>query len=176
VQWTPDSRFVCVLNAISPAPLTPDVGHSHLPHHNLLLEGSASAICLVLVFPVLMRGRSGQRGAAALLSLLPTVLFLLAVYYVIRINIFARANTPLKQGVNEKSFEESGLTRFVPPSWSFMRSAPKVTVTRDRGGKFRAVSGPFPFDKSLPIHRLFRSDKRNASRRVGEHPIFLGRK
>src|SRR3954468_13566395 len=47
------------------------VGHSYLPHHNFLLEGSASAICLVLIFPVLMQGRSGQRGAAAVLALLP---------------------------------------------------------------------------------------------------------
>ena len=66
------------------------VGHSYLPHHNFLLEGSASAICLILIFPVLLAGRPRQRGAAAVLSLLPTFLFVLAVYYVIRINIFAR--------------------------------------------------------------------------------------
>jgi hypothetical protein len=66
------------------------VGHSYLPRHDFLLEGAASAVCLVLVFPVLWRGSRGQRGVAAALSLLPAFLFVMAAYYVIRINIFAR--------------------------------------------------------------------------------------
>lgn len=66
------------------------VGHSYLPGHNFLAEGVASGVCLVLVFPVLLRGRPLQRGAAVVLSLAPALLLTLAVYYVIQINIFAR--------------------------------------------------------------------------------------
>lgn len=66
------------------------VGHSYLPGHNFLLEGAASAVCLVLVFPVLLRGRPLHRSAAVLLSPLPAFLFTLAVYYVVHIDIFAR--------------------------------------------------------------------------------------
>src|SRR5208282_1962795 len=64
------------------------VGHSYVPGHNFLLWGAASAVCLVLVFPVLLRGRVLQRSAAVGLFLLPAFLFILAAYYVIRINLF----------------------------------------------------------------------------------------
>jgi len=59
------------------------VGHSYFPRHNFLLEGAASATCLVLIFPVFWRGRPAQRAAAAVLSLVPAFLFALVVYYVI---------------------------------------------------------------------------------------------
>ncbi len=66
------------------------VGHSYLPRHDFLLEGAAGAICIVLVFPVLLRGRPLQRAAAGALSVLPLLLLILAVYYAIRINIWVR--------------------------------------------------------------------------------------
>src|SRR5512140_2778304 len=66
------------------------VGHSYLPGHNFLLEGAASAVCLVLVFPVLLRGRPLHRSAAVVLSLLPVFLFTLAFYYAIHINLLGR--------------------------------------------------------------------------------------
>ena len=66
------------------------VGHSYLPGHNFLLEGAASAVCLVLVFPVLLRGRLIHRAAAVVLSPVPAFLFTLAIYYVIHINMFGR--------------------------------------------------------------------------------------
>ncbi len=66
------------------------VGHAYLPRHDFLLEGAASGICLVLVFPVLLRGRPVQRALAGTLSLVPAILFVLAACYAIRINVWVR--------------------------------------------------------------------------------------
>src|SRR5690242_19827015 len=65
------------------------IGHLYLPGHNFLVEGVTSAVCLVLAFPVLLRGRLWERTVAGALSLMPAILFVLAVYYIIRINIYA---------------------------------------------------------------------------------------
>src|SRR5678816_4112955 len=69
------------------------VGHSYLPGHNFLVEGVASAVCLVLAFPVLQRGHRLQKTVACALSLMPAILLVLAVYYIIRINMYASGLT-----------------------------------------------------------------------------------
>jgi hypothetical protein len=62
--------------------------HGNIPNHDLLTEGTASAICLVLLVPVWLRGNMIQRAIAVTLSLLPAVIFALAVYYGIRICMY----------------------------------------------------------------------------------------
>jgi hypothetical protein len=62
--------------------------HGSIPGHDLLFEGSASAICLVLLVPVFLRGNISQRTAVIVLSLLPVTLFLVVVYYVVHVCIY----------------------------------------------------------------------------------------
>lgn len=62
--------------------------HGNIPKHDLLSEGAASAICLVLMAPVWLRGNLSQRLTAILLSLFPMTLFIIVVYYVLRVCIY----------------------------------------------------------------------------------------
>lgn len=65
-------------------------GVAYFPGHDFLFMGTASGVCLVLLFPIFLRGRPIQRVVASALSVLPGVLFVIVVYYAIRINVPVR--------------------------------------------------------------------------------------
>jgi len=62
--------------------------HGSVSTHNLLAQGSAAAICFVLLVPVWSRGNPRQRAAALCLVLLPAILFGIVFHHLIQFCVY----------------------------------------------------------------------------------------
>ena len=62
--------------------------------HDLLAEGTAAAICFVLLVPVWARGNPRQRAAAFFLVLLPAILFGIVFYHLVQFCVYIYGPIP----------------------------------------------------------------------------------